>query len=497
MTRPTDHSLPGMGWALITTTSFSRSRKNRFSPAASRDSADMGSPWDPVEITHTWPGSRSSMSSTSTRASSGMCSRPSRRARATFFCIDRPSVATDRPPAMAASATCWTRWMWLAKQVTMKRRSGRARNTFRSVSPTVDSDGVNPGSSALVESASSSRIPGSVASAPIRARSVRRPSTGWRSILKSPEWRMMPCGVWKAVAKACGTEWVTGMNSTSHGPILPALAVAHRDELGPVGHAGLVHPVAGQGQGELGAVDGHREVAQQVGEAAGVVLVPVGEDDGVDPVGVLAEVGEVGQHQVDAGHVRIGEHDPDVEDEDPPVDLDAGAVPADLAQTAEEDDPHRSGPDEPSDSRATRLPGSLPVRLALGRLLVPSGPLPPGVPPLAGRVLLAGFGAVPLAAGPPWLPRTAGASPVPFGVRQPTGAPGSSGLNFEMTARAWSSRSPGAGGWGSRHWPTASPRARQAALAGTGLGYSSVDSNRYDSASCWLTVMARSTSPDR
>ena len=74
-----------------------------------------------------------------------MCSSPSRRARATFFCIDRPSVATDRPPAMAASATCWTRWMWLAKQVTTKRRSGRARNTLRRVSPTVDSDGGEPG----------------------------------------------------------------------------------------------------------------------------------------------------------------------------------------------------------------------------------------------------------------------------------------------------------------------------------------------------------------
>ena len=141
------------------------------------------------------------------------------RARATFFCMDRPRVATFRPPAMAASATCWTRWMWLAKQVTMNRRSGRARKTLRKVSPTVDSEGVNPGSSALVESMSSRRMPGSEARAPMRARSVRRPSTGWRSILKSPEWRMIPCGVWKAVAKAWGTEWVTGMNSTSQGPI--------------------------------------------------------------------------------------------------------------------------------------------------------------------------------------------------------------------------------------------------------------------------------------
>ena len=35
---------------------------------------------------------------------------------------------------------------------------------------------------------------------------------------------------------------------------------------------------------------------------------------------------------------------PDVEDQDAPVDLDAGAVAADLAETPEEDDPHRRAP---------------------------------------------------------------------------------------------------------------------------------------------------------
>ena len=90
---------------------------------------------------------------------------------------------------------------------------------LRSVAPTVDSEAVKPGSSALVESDSRRLTPGPEASAPMRARSVRRPSTGWRSILKSPEWRTTPCGVWNAVAKALGTECVTGMNSTSHGPI--------------------------------------------------------------------------------------------------------------------------------------------------------------------------------------------------------------------------------------------------------------------------------------
>ncbi len=51
-----------------------------------------------------------------------MFSSPISRARRTFFFIDMPMVATTRSKAMAASAICWTRWMWLAKQVVMIRR---------------------------------------------------------------------------------------------------------------------------------------------------------------------------------------------------------------------------------------------------------------------------------------------------------------------------------------------------------------------------------------
>ena len=78
---------------------------------------------------------------------------------------------------------------------------------------------MKPGSSALVESDSRSRIPSVRASSPKRGMSVRRPSTGCRSSLKSPECRITPCGVWNAMAIASGTECVTGMNSTSQPPI--------------------------------------------------------------------------------------------------------------------------------------------------------------------------------------------------------------------------------------------------------------------------------------
>ncbi len=89
------------------------------------------------------------------------------------------------------------------------------------MSPTVDSDGVNPGRHALVESESSSLTPPErLAIAPMSERSVLRPSTGVGSSLKSPLCMIVPAGVWYAVANACGTECVTGMNSQSNGPIM-------------------------------------------------------------------------------------------------------------------------------------------------------------------------------------------------------------------------------------------------------------------------------------
>ena len=80
----------------------------------------------------------------------------------------------------------------------------------------------------------------------MRARSVRRSSTGVRSSLKSPECRITPCGVCTAMAWAWGTLWVTGMNSTSNGPIRTPLAVGDGVQLGAPEQPGLLDAVAGQ-----------------------------------------------------------------------------------------------------------------------------------------------------------------------------------------------------------------------------------------------------------
>jgi len=77
--------------------------------------------------------------------------------------------------------------------------------------------------------------------------------------------------------------------------------------------SGLVEAVTGEAQREARAVDGGVHVAHQIGEGPDVVLVTVGEHDAVDVAGALAQQGEVRQHEVDPGHLGVGEHHPAVE----------------------------------------------------------------------------------------------------------------------------------------------------------------------------------------
>ena len=69
----------------------------------------------------------------------------------------------------------------------------------------------------------------------------------------------------------------------------------------------------------------------------------VGDDDRLDVLGPLAEVGEVGQHKVNAQHLRGREPQPGIDHDDPAAVLDDGHVLADFAQTAERQDPEGVG----------------------------------------------------------------------------------------------------------------------------------------------------------
>ena len=105
---------------------------------------------------------------------------------------------------------------------------------------------------------------------------------------------------------------------------------------------------AHQADRQRAAVDDrrHPDLAQDVGKRPDVILVPMGEDDRLDVVGVIAKIGEVRQHQVDSQHLGGREHQTGVDHDDPPVVLDDGHVLADLAQ-----------PPERQDAKWSRQPG--------------------------------------------------------------------------------------------------------------------------------------------
>ena len=120
-----------------------------------------------------------SRSGTSMPSGTVMC--PSERPMFTFLRIERPTSATLRPSAAAASTTCWTRWMFEAKQVTTIRPSQRWKTRSR-FGPTTDSLVEKPGRSAFVESPHSSSRPSRPSSAS-RETSAGAPPTGvWSNL---------------------------------------------------------------------------------------------------------------------------------------------------------------------------------------------------------------------------------------------------------------------------------------------------------------------------
>jgi hypothetical protein len=91
-----------------------------------------------------------------------------------------------------------------------------------------------------------------------------------------------------------------------------------------------------KGERELGRVDGELELAEQIGQRSHVVLVAVGEDDGLQAVRALPQVLEVGKDEIDARHLHLGEGQPRVDHQDAALDLQSGHVASDLSEAAQE-----------------------------------------------------------------------------------------------------------------------------------------------------------------
>ena len=104
----------------------------------------------------------------------------------------------------------------------------------------------------------------------------------------------------------------------------------------------LLDLVAEQAARQRAGVDRHaRELGQDVRQGADVVLVGVGDEERPDLVAALLEVGDVGDDEVDAEHLLVGEHQPAVDDDDVVAVLEDVHVLADLPHPAERDDAER------------------------------------------------------------------------------------------------------------------------------------------------------------
>ena len=100
----------------------------------------------------------------------------------------------------------------------------------------------------------------------------------------------------------------------------------------------LLELQADQSRGQAGAVDGHIDLLEDVGDGPDMVLVAVGDEQTADAVLVLGEVAHVGNDKVDAVHIVAGKSHAAVHDDDLAAVLIHGHVLADLVQPAERDD---------------------------------------------------------------------------------------------------------------------------------------------------------------
>ena len=140
---------------------------------------------------------------------------------------------------------------------------------------------------------------------------------------------------------ASGMEWPTRNGHDVERPDVDLVARVEGQERVVV-ELVLLDLVAQQAAGQGRGVDRHaRELREHVRQGADVVLVGVGDEERLDVGAALLEIGDVGDDEVDAEHLLVGEHQSAVDDDDLVAVLEDVHVLADLAHPAERDDAER------------------------------------------------------------------------------------------------------------------------------------------------------------
>ena len=110
------------------------------------------------------------------------------------------------------------------------------------------------------------------------------------------------------------------------------------DELHLVVQLMLLQLQLDQSVGHGGAVNGADDFLHEVGDGADVVFVSVGDEHTPELPGICDDIGKVGDHQVHAVHVLLGEAHAAVHDDHVLAVLQNGHILSDFVQTAQRDD---------------------------------------------------------------------------------------------------------------------------------------------------------------
>ena len=96
-----------------------------------------------------------------------------------------------------------------------------------------------------------------------------------------------------------------------------------------------------QSMGQSRGVYRHIYLRQYKGKGSDVILMSVGDQDRLDPIGPLHKIGNVGDNQIDPRHIVVRKLDPAVDNDDVVAALQGHHVLTDLPQSAQGNDSQR------------------------------------------------------------------------------------------------------------------------------------------------------------
>ena len=130
-----------------------------------------------------------------------------------------------------------------------------------------------------------------------------------------------------------GVVYMNGLNGKA--AQAEFFVAANFDQLGRGQQAMLIQLVFDQADGQACGVHRHGALAQKIRQAADMVFVAVGDDHALDLFTVLLDKSEIGDHQINAVHILVGEDRAAVHQQHIALALVQGDVFAHFAQTAQ------------------------------------------------------------------------------------------------------------------------------------------------------------------